>query len=94
MLFVSSGLMAIQQVRSKYRLSVKRGDTVRYRDKEVIVMSSPSMYLKARFPDGHTLVLHPFDLDYRIDGEWVSGAELKRRYDEAWDRWNNRMRKA
>lgn len=83
--------MAIAEVRRKYGVPVKRGDIVKFAGEPVTVVSSPSMYLKVRFFDGHTLVLHPFALDYRIDGEWVKGDELKRRYDEAWDVWNSRM---
>lgn len=84
--------MSIQHIRDKYRLPVKIGTTVRLNEQEVKVIWSPDAYLTIRLPDGKKETRHPFDFDYLIDGEWVSGGELQRRYDASWDAWNGKAK--
>lgn len=76
-------MTGIQYIRDKYRLSVKIGDAVRLNGVDVKVVWAPAPYLTIRLPNGKKETRHPFDFDYCIDGQWVSGDALKCKYDAA-----------
>lgn len=80
--------MSIKNIRGKYGLPVKVGDTLRIDGQDVVVIFAPSMYLKVRYSSGKTEVRHPFDFDYCIGGYWMSGDQLKNEYNQRVDRWN------
>ena len=80
--------MSIKHVREKYRLPIKIGSWVRLDGFKVQIIWAPDAYLTVRKISGKTETRHPFDFDYYIDGEWVSGEVLKREYDARWDAWN------
>lgn len=84
--------MSIQHIREKYQLPVKIRSYVKLDGQLVKVVYSPGAYLMVRLANGKKETRHPFDFDYCIDGRWVTGDELKRKYDHAWDVWNGRVK--
>lgn len=80
--------MSIQHIRDKYRLPVKVGSTVRLDGQDVKVIHAPFAYLTVLLQNGKKETRHPFDFDYMINGQWISGDQLKRQYDYGWDVWN------
>jgi len=83
-------------VRSTYRVPAYRGQRVRdkYMESEGTITSSDGMHLRVRFDNGSTAKYHPFDLDYQIDGDWMTGDWLKHLYDDRIDRQNKRWNNA
>lgn len=87
----------ISQVNSKYRTPAKRGLTIRYPHKthkagaglEGRILSANGMHFNICLSNGERLTAHPFELDYLTPNGWVIGAELQKKYDAAWDRFNN-----
>lgn len=86
--------MNIQYIRDKYRVPAKRGGCVRTNYGRNVtegrITGTPRSHVRLNMvtADGQKLCLHPFELDYLVDDQWVSGKDLQTKYDAAWDRIN------
>lgn len=90
--------MGMKEIRERYAVPAKRGAVVRYEGVQLHITGSMKGYhrLNIRGWVGKELHIgkgiHPFDLDYLVDGEWVSGETLKQKYDERWRQFNQRLK--
>ena len=67
--------MSVQYIRDTYGVPVKRGQMVRTAQGEHLAVTRCTHYVHARpFGGGFVRRFHPRDLDYWVDGVWVSGA--------------------
>jgi hypothetical protein len=81
----------MQQIRDYYKVPAKRGMRVRYIEGfEGQITRSHGMHIGFRSDNsGKVFRVHPYELDYWHDGEWVIGKVLQKQHDDIWDRFNS-----
>lgn len=83
--------MSMESIRKQYRVPAKRGMLVRcvYSRRECKITSATrgGSHLRVRYHNGVQEYRHPFEVDYFVDGEWVSGKEKQQVYDRVLDKW-------
>ncbi len=83
--------MKLEAIRKHYGVPAKRGMKVWLGDDTYIITGAPrggGMYINVKDGDGRRYTVHPYDLDYMVDGKCFSGLTAKKKYDDAWDRFN------
>lgn len=87
-------MATLTEIRKRYAVPAKRGMQARYikGGYDGVITGSPRNHMRVniRINDSKVYSFHPFELDYLVDGEWVSGEALQKRYDGRWDLWNKR----
>lgn len=92
-------MASLSRIRKHYGVPAKQGMTVRHGNRlGVITQGSRSggMYVRVKWNPVYLRWndCHPFDLDYLVDGKWVSGEALRAGFDaqvDAWNEWLNAM---
>lgn len=86
----------MQQIRQQYGVPAKRGMQVRTSNNvrgRILSASKTHAHLFVMC-DGNKHRVHPFDLDYLVEGEWVFGCELRKLLNARWEQFNERLNNA
>lgn len=95
-------MASMYNINRYYHTPAKKGMEVRvaklgYSSQEFFIygsiLSTPrrGMYFNVVLQNGQKQTFHPYDLDYKVDGVWVNGSELKQKHDAAWDKFNEKL---
>lgn len=86
--------LTLKGINKYYKTPAKRGMKVRCGSKHGVITSpnQQNFYFNVRWDgDKRSTPVHPFDLDYCVDGQWKLGKEMCDRFNAAIDKWNERM---
>lgn len=86
----------LESISQYYKVPAKRGVRVRCNGREgkITAHSTHGQYINVRYDNATASVaIHPFDLDYFVDGAWQMGSEYQKRFDARIDAWNLELAK-
>ena len=83
--------MTMQAIRDKYKVPAQRGALVRNRynkcECKITQSTRTGLHLHVRYHNGAKATFHPFELDYYVDGKWLSGKRMGDWYDYRLNQW-------